>query len=332
MNSNNLVSDGQSNSVHSNTTEKTKSSALKALLSAPNPYGLPLNLLNTGLLVDNLPIWHFPVRDDPVTHVKKIQALPMRKDDIFIASFMKCGTHWLSEILYMLTRGSTDYSNKMKESAMLELVDDLPSLELESTLSPRILNSHLYMAHLPKEIVQKKVKMIHLMRNAKDTAVSWYHHIKEMSVLDTFSFDKFLQAYMLDDHIPMSHQLNFLRQFSVFEKTHPDHPIMHIHYEDLKNNPVDVILRLASFIRISASETFCQQVAEACSFENMKRDNERREMPENINGKISKGAFYRKGIIGDWKNCFTIAQSESFDEFIQAQERKGCPYTLKGEL
>ena len=71
------------------------------------------------------------------------------------------GTHWVAEILHMLTTGSTEYSGRTKEFAMLEYCDDLQMLE--TLKPPRLLNSHLFMAQLPKEIVEKKVKVREIM-------------------------------------------------------------------------------------------------------------------------------------------------------------------------
>ena len=70
---------------------------------------------------------------------------------------MCSGTHWVSEILHMLVRGSPTYAERSKESEMVELNDDLDSLA--QLPSPRILNSHNYIAQLPCEILEKRVKV-----------------------------------------------------------------------------------------------------------------------------------------------------------------------------
>ncbi|KAK3745219.1 hypothetical protein RRG08_048323 [Elysia crispata] len=252
----------------------------------------------------------------------------MRQDDIFIAAYMKCGTHWVAEMLQMLLEGSIKYGKRVKESAMLELVDDLDALS--HMPSPRVLNSHLYNVHLPREILEKQVKIIHLLRHPKDVAVSWYYHLKQMGPTEAFTFENYLKGYV-QDFLSVSHQFNYLRQMSEFEKLHPDHPIMHVHYEDLKMDPVPIVQEMAKFIGVSASEAFCQEVVDACHFEKMVKMDQSRKLPDNIADKINKKAFYRKGIIGDWKNHFTVAQNEMFDDFIHTQETKGFGYTLKGE-
>ena len=67
------------------------------------------------------------------------------------------GTHWVAEILHMLTSGATEYSGRIKAYTMLEFCNDLTFLD--TLTSPRLLNSHLYMAQLPRGMVDKKVKV-----------------------------------------------------------------------------------------------------------------------------------------------------------------------------
>ena len=60
-------------------------------------------------------------------------------------------------MLHMMVRGTTDYATQPKEFNMLEFLEDLTVLD--QMTSPRVLNSHLYIAHLPEQVVEKKVKV-----------------------------------------------------------------------------------------------------------------------------------------------------------------------------
>lgn len=61
----------------------------------------------------------------------------------------------------------------MKESAMLE---GSSRNIMQSMSSPRILNTHLLFCDIPRDFVEKKCKIIYILRNPKDVAVSFYNH------------------------------------------------------------------------------------------------------------------------------------------------------------
>jgi hypothetical protein len=97
----------------------------------------------------------------------------------------------------MLKRGNSEYETKTKEAAFL----DFRSPEIiRSIPSPRVLNSHYPCKLVPREMLQKGTKIVHVMRNPKDAFVSFYHHMKPM-LNDTFArtFQDFLPL-VLGDH------------------------------------------------------------------------------------------------------------------------------------
>ena len=73
----------------------------------------------------------------------------------------------------MLINGKAETITKRKAQQMLE--HELPET-LDAIPSPRILNSHLNLRFLPKQLFEKKCKIIHVLRNPKDAVVSWYNH------------------------------------------------------------------------------------------------------------------------------------------------------------
>lgn len=319
-NATNCTAESDCRKAHAN-----KDSVESPSFDSSNPLYFPLVFFPTGIYLDGVQVMRFPVKDDPVTHIRKIQDFKIKDDDVIIAAYFKCGTHWVSEILHMLMTGKTEYSESTKEFNMFEfnemsLLDTLPS--------PRVLNAHLYTPHLPKQIVEKKTKIIHLIRNPKDVAVSLYYHLKYLAS-DEFTFSNFIKGYTLDKYLVFSHQFNYLRQMAEFEKTHPDHPILHIHYEDLIQNSASSVKKLAQFVGVAATDDFCRAVASACGFFNMKKADESRSMPKNLPLK-GRMDLYRKGVVGDWKNQFTFAQNEIFDEFLAEQKALGFGYTPKG--
>lgn len=295
--------------------DKSKDSTCKPN-GLPNPFFFPERFLDTGLRLHGIPVARLPVSRDPMTHLENIMALPMRPDDVVIAAFPKCGTHWTHDMLFMLTRGRVHYTEQTKASDMFEYVDDLTTLEDKQ--SPRILNSHLHMRLLPREIVEKRVKIIHLIRNPKDVAVSYFHHLKQYASQE-FTFARFLQGYTTDNYMT-SHQWTYLEQMAQFCTTHPDHPVLTIAYEELKKDTVAVLREMAKFLEIPCDEELFQEIVSACTIDKLKSQYATRKLPQNLQSSAPGGKkleFYRKGIVGDWKNHFTVAQSEEFDEFIK---------------
>uniref|UniRef100_A0A4W2FZI1 Sulfotransferase n=1 Tax=Bos indicus x Bos taurus TaxID=30522 RepID=A0A4W2FZI1_BOBOX len=93
------------------------------------------------------------------------------------------------------------------------------------------------------------------------------------------------------------------------------HRILYLFYEDMKENPKHEIQKLAEFIGKSLDDKLLDIILYHTSFSIMKQNpmaNYTSVANEHMNQSISP--FIRKGVIGDWKNYFTVAQNERFDD------------------
>ncbi|XP_076452276.1 sulfotransferase 1 family member D1-like [Babylonia areolata] len=113
-------------------------------------------------------------------HVDLLKKMELSPDDVLLVAFAKSGTHWIWEVVSMLLTGKADYEKRTKEFAMMEATE---IEQLESQPSPKVLNSHLPLRLLPRQVKEKKVKVIHVYRNIKDVIVSGYFHFRQMPVL-----------------------------------------------------------------------------------------------------------------------------------------------------
>lgn len=86
------------------------------------------------------------------------------------------GNHWLNAIIPRLLRNSVDSDHRQSDQ-MLEYVEDLESLK--SMPSPRVMTSHLPSRNLPKDHIAKGGKIVHIIRNPKDVALSAFHHYNQ---------------------------------------------------------------------------------------------------------------------------------------------------------
>ncbi|XP_067680778.1 sulfotransferase 1C2-like [Haliotis asinina] len=263
--------------------------------------------------------------------IRKVQKLELRADDVLIAAYPKCGTHWLWEIVTMLRAGNSEYNKKAKEIAMLgmpqtERADELPS--------PRVLNSHLNFRHLPEKLVEKKIKTIFIMRNPKDVSVSLYNHLKGMKLSSKFdgTYSELLDLF-LEGKVGCGDYVEYVKDWLQVKQDNPDLPMLTLFYENLKKDPIKNIRTVAEFLGLCVSDELCEQIAEACSFKKLRAANTEVKEHNRKQSEVWKEGHqgpYRKGEVGDWKNWMTVAQNEQFDDVIGRRfEKTGIVFTYE---
>ncbi|XP_067652277.1 sulfotransferase 1C2-like [Haliotis asinina] len=260
--------------------------------------------------------------EDDMEMIRKVQKLELRDDDVLIAAYPKCGTHWLWEIVNMLRAGNSKYNKKGKEIAMLGMPkfsrpDELPS--------PRVLNSHQYFRHLPETLAEKKIKTIFIMRNPKDVSVSYYNHVNGLKLSVGFdgTYSEFLDLF-LDGKVPWGDYVDYVKDWLQVKQVHPELPMLTLFYENLKKDPVKNIRMVADFIGVSVSDELCEEIAEACSFKKMRTTDKDKEHAR------PQPDLWKDGDVGDWKNWITVAQSEKIDDVIGRRfEGTGIVFTYE---
>ncbi|XP_046546531.1 sulfotransferase 1C4-like [Haliotis rubra] len=219
----------------------------------------------------------------------------------------------------MLKSGAIKYQKDVKETGMVEF---LSKDGIEAVPSPRVFNTHLPLRMLPKQVVEKKIKCIQIMRNPKDTCVSFFNHCRDM--IPPLGYDgdfvEFTEAFLSEKMVFGSYS-TYLLSWKAEVAAAPELPVLDLFYEDMKFDPVKTVKDIARFLGLSSTDQFCEEVANTCSFKKMKKvDQEMKgDIPMTIWADGKEGTFYRKGEIGDWKNWFTVAENESFDQIWNAK-------------
>ncbi|NXF00054.1 ST6B1 Sulfotransferase, partial [Menura novaehollandiae] len=138
---------------------------------------------------------------------------------------------------------------------------------LKQLPSRRILVSHLTPDVLPPSIFQSKAKILVLLRNPKDTAVSYYHFCNNLPLLPSFaSWDEYFEAFM-NGKLAWGSYFDYLVKWN---KHIDNETIMTISYEELKEDPVLGMKKIASFFGFSLCEDDFSRIAEKTSFKAMK--------------------------------------------------------------
>ncbi|XP_059149159.1 sulfotransferase 1B1-like [Physella acuta] len=243
-----------------------------------------------------------------------IRDFPLREDDVILCSYPKSGCHWLWEIVRILQTGQITSEDGVlaKESFMMEW---RPYSCYQFLPSPRVLNNHMTFDMQPRQLLEKRPKVVFIYRNLKDVAVSfYYHHLG----IDKYSykgdFDSHIRRWvdgLTDNGSPFSYILGWEKGLS----EHPELPVFVGSFEDFKENNFSEVKRLSEFLGHQYADDFLQQICCATEFAVMKK----------VHGEKSfktpdgEPVMYRKGQVGDWKNHFTVALNEWFDDVIKTE-------------
>ncbi|XP_067663016.1 sulfotransferase 1A1-like [Haliotis asinina] len=248
--------------------------------------------------------------------IKNIPNVKIRSDDVLLCAYPKSGTHWLWEITRLLLAGQLDTDNISKMASMIEFTNED---DYKDDPSPRILNTHVLYKNLPNDVHVNKPKILYLTRNPKDIAVSYYSFVKKLPFQEYSGEWKNYVRPLFEGRFDFGSWFDYVKDWEEVKKT-TDLAILNMTFEDLKQDTVGEAKRLCKFLGLNRSDKFITQVCEQCQFESMKKVKASAAVTGNI--------AYRKGEVGDWKNWFTVAQSEWFDKLYE-EKMADCPLTFK---
>jgi hypothetical protein len=248
------------------------------------------------------------------------RTLQTRAGDVCFISFPKSGSTWLSYILLLLLgRGERPEEHTLRNHVHW-VASSWPyprsGDELNALPSPRIFKSHMpyrmAMGGVPTEV---PCRYVYIARNPKDVAVSYYHFEsgKQWSGNYSGSWEHWLELFV-EGRVQRGDW--FEHVLGWWEKRAAEN-VLFLRYEDLKRHFDEVVGAIAVFLGYPLTAEVLGGIREKTSFANMKADEF-----SNLKEIEELGGFFRKGEIGSWKDQFTVAQSEWFDD-IYSKRMKG---------
>ncbi|XP_069135436.1 amine sulfotransferase-like [Argopecten irradians] len=249
-------------------------------------------------------------------HLEKVEAMEVRDDDTFIMSYPKSGTHWVFTIASMLRSGKSTYigSPHFLEYNDIDMLDKLPS--------PRLFASHMTFDRLPRQVREGKGKAFVVSRNPKDVAVSLFLFLQKLTKTDFHgSWEGFLRFYA-EGKMVYGSWFDTLFAWEKTKTTYKGDNLMYLVYEDMKQDLLSDVTKMASFLGVTYDKEFLEEVTDRCTFKTMAKTimEEIKPQEQDFIKRVSeekKLPIYRKGEVGDWKNYFTVAQSETFDKIYE---------------
>lgn len=262
------------------------------------------------------------------------------EDDVFIITPRKSGTSttWLKALTFSIVNRKDYVPISQTQRPLLssnphELVRFL-ELELYSKTEhpnylqdlphPRLLASHPPYQLLPASITDcsssNPRRIVYLCRNPLDMFMSPWHfmnrNLPEPLELDSLEAGLEMVCKGINVCGPYwDHVLGYWRM----SKERPD-KVLFLKFEDLKDDIICELKRLAHFLRIPFSEEeerqgLIEQIANLCSLDSLGN------MEMNMKGMHATGikysSFFRKGEVGDWVNHVNPSMVEKFENLIE---------------
>uniref|UniRef100_A0A1I8NZE6 Sulfotransferase domain-containing protein n=1 Tax=Stomoxys calcitrans TaxID=35570 RepID=A0A1I8NZE6_STOCA len=250
--------------------------------------------------------------------------MEVRPEDVFIITFIKCGTTWMQEAVWLLLN-NLDF----EKSKNVHIWDRSPFLDnhgfnvtapnaikLCKTLSsPRVIKTHMPPNLLPPQLWKNKTKIIYVARNCKDVVISSYHFTKKLGSWRGSSLEEFAQDFMNNEVMYTS----FWSHVVDYWKMRQEPFVFFTTYEEMQRDLPAVIRELCQFLgRPQLTNLEMENIKIHLSFDKMKENRQTNItflMREQVPTISEDFQFMRRGIVGSYRDEMSPALQAQIDNW-----------------
>lgn len=244
--------------------------------------------------------------------------------DIILASLPKSGTTWLKALIFSIVNRkryapsespllTTHPHHLIKNLEMVHYSNgDLPE-NLHQLPEPRLFSTHSHYGSLPHLIIHSRCRIVYICRNPLDSLVSLWYFLRLLR-RNHQDMEATYQKYCCGISIFGPFWDSILGYWHA--SLQKPEKVLFVMYEDLKEDTVFEVKRLAKFLGFPFSfeeekEGFVEEILRLCSFENLKNlEVNQVDEPYREEGAPSY-SFFRKGQVGDYVNHFNPSMVEN---------------------
>jgi hypothetical protein len=259
------------------------------------------------------------------THRAAGRMLKVFPDDSFLVSYPKAGSTWLRFLV-----------------ANLLCSDLMTFLELEKSAPDIYLNTDYNLLLLPRPRVLKSHecfdpryrKVVYLVRDPRDTALSaYYYHLKRREIPDGYPMDLFVSRWLSETQWEPRFGTWREHVLSWTTTRGEDSKFLLVRYEDLKKDPQNELMKVASFLGITTSRNQLARAVELSSADRMRKlEKQQHEAWGMTKGFRADVPFIRTAVAGGWKSSLSEISVQAIEADCGAVMRSlGYKLTSKSD-
>jgi hypothetical protein len=225
-------------------------------------------------------------------------------DDVFLVSYPRSGNTWTRFLLANLLDAEHPATFANIESRVAEIYFNFDHV-LRRLPRPRLLKSH-------EAFIPRYPRVIYIVRDPRDVGVSFYHHnVKWRNLPEDYPIDDFIPRFIAAQFDPWSGSWGDNVK-SWISMRHGSGNFLLLRYEDLKQNTLGELLRVADFLReagfrgVATSPEKLAQAIERSSPERM-RVLEKEQTRQHVQLKRTRQdkPFIRTATSGGWRSALS---------------------------
>lgn len=212
-----------------------------------------------------------------------------RPTDTFIATYPKCGTTWMMQIVHQLRTGGSMQFPEIY--AVVPFFDLAPSSGIDRD-QRQVAEPRAFKTHLAWDLIPKGGRYIYVLRDPGDALVSYYHYVNGVFLeRDAISIDEFAREAFLAAGGPWGRYWDHVRSWWP-QRECPN--VLMLCFEDMKRDLTGTIVRVADFLGLAVDPPMLERVTQQASFTFMKE-----HARQFVSERASRDVQARYGLPGD---------------------------------